>query len=100
QKLKGRGIPVSRRRVERLMRENDLRGRHKRRFKATTDSKHSLPVAPNRLKELVIDALRMAWFRRRPQPGLIHHSDRGSQYCSHDFQDQLAAYEMLASMSR
>ena len=100
QELKGRGIPVSRRRVERLMRENDLRGRHKRRFKATTDSKHSLPVAPNRLKELVIDALRMAWFRRRPQPGLIHHSDRGSQYCSHDFQDQLAAYEMLASMSR
>ena len=33
-------------------------------------------------KELVIDALRMAWFRRRPPPGLIHHSDRGSQYCS------------------
>jgi transposase InsO family protein len=30
-------------------------------------------------KDLVIDALRMAWFRRRPQPGLIHHSDRGSQ---------------------
>ena len=30
-------------------------------------------------KELVIDALRMAWFRRRPLPGLIHHSDRGSQ---------------------
>jgi putative transposase len=51
-------------------------------------------------KELVIDALRMAWFRRRPPPGLIHHSDRGSQYCSHDFQKQLAAYGMLASMSR
>ena len=31
------------------MRENDLRGRHKRRFKATTDSKHTLPVAPNLL---------------------------------------------------
>ena len=51
-------------------------------------------------KELVIDALRMAWFRRRPGPGLIHHSDRGSQYCSHEFQKQLAAYGMLASMSR
>ena len=51
-------------------------------------------------KELVIDALRMAWFRRRPPPGLIHHSDRGSQYCSHDFQKQLAEYGMLASMSR
>ena len=124
QELKGRGVPVSRTRVERLMRENELRGRHKRRFKATTDSKHTLPVAPNRLdqnfaterpdqvwtadityiatgegwlylaivldlftrqivgwamrermtKDLVIDALRMASFRRRPQPGLIHHS--------------------------
>lgn len=51
-------------------------------------------------KDLVIDALRMAWFRRRPAPGLIHHSDRGSQYCSHDFQKQLAEYGMLASMSR
>ena len=49
---------------------------------------------------LVTDALRMAWFRRRPPPGLIHHSDRGSQYCSHDFQKQLAGYGMLASMSR
>jgi putative transposase len=35
---------------------------------------------------VVTDALRMAWFRRRPEPGLISHSDRGSQYCSHDFQ--------------
>lgn len=148
--LKSRGIPASQGRVERLMREHGLRGRHKRRFKATTDSKHTLPVAPNRLeqnfdtdrpdqawtadityigtgegwlylaivldlytrqivgwamrermtKDLVIDALRMAWFRRRPPPGLIHHSDRGSQYCSHDFQKELASYGMLASMSR
>jgi len=51
-------------------------------------------------KDLVIDALRMAWFRRRPPPGLIHHSDRGSQYCSYDFQKQLAEYGMRASMSR
>jgi putative transposase len=150
QELKGLGIPVSKGRVERLMRENDIRGRHKRRFKATTDSKHTLPVAPNILeqnfeterpdqawtadityvataegwlylaivldlytrqivgwamrermtKDLVIDALRMAWFRRHPPPGVIHHSDRGSQYCSHDFQKQLAEYGMLASMSR
>jgi len=47
----GRRIPVSRGRVERLMRENGLRGRHKRPFKATTDSKHTLPVAPNRLDQ-------------------------------------------------
>ena len=51
QELKGLGIPVSKGRVERLMRENDLRGRHKRRFKATTDSKHTLQVAPNRLEQ-------------------------------------------------
>ena len=49
---------------------------------------------------LVTDALRMAWFRRRPAPGLIFHSDRGSQYCSHAFQDTLAEYGMQSSMSR
>ena len=37
-------------------------------------------------RKLVIDALRMAWFRRRPAAGLIFHSDRGSQYASGDFQ--------------
>ena len=150
QELKARGYPVSEGRVERLMRENGIRARHKRRFKATTDSKHSLPVAPNRLEQdftterpdqvwtadityiatgegwlylamvldlhtrqivgwamrermtqdLVLDALCMAWFRRRPQPGLIFHSDRGSQYCSLAFGKQLVAYGMLASMSR
>ena len=41
-------------------------------------------------KELVINALRMARFRRKPEPGLIHHRDRGSQYCSHDYQTLLA----------
>ena len=49
---------------------------------------------------MVTDALRMAWFRRRPEPGLIFHSDRGSQYCSHEFQAALAGYEMKSSMSR
>ena len=47
--LRGRGFPASKKRVERLMRENGIRARHKRRFKATTDSKHALPVAPNLL---------------------------------------------------
>ena len=51
-------------------------------------------------RELVIDALHMAWFRRRPPPGLICHSDRGSQYCSADFQKALADYGMRSSMSR
>src|SRR5450759_5239478 len=47
----------------------------------------------------VTDALRMAWFRRRPPPGLIFHSDRGSQYCSHEFQSELKGFEMKSSMS-
>ena len=47
--LRARGFPASKSRVERLMRENGIRARHKRRYKATTDSKHSLPVAENRL---------------------------------------------------
>ncbi len=51
-------------------------------------------------KELVLSALRMAYFRRKPSAGLLHHSDRGSQYCSHAYQAQLADYGMIASMSR
>jgi putative transposase len=50
--------------------------------------------------DLVLSALRMAWFRRRPKPGLIVHSDRGSQYCSEDFVAALQAYGMISSMSR
>ena len=57
-------------------------------------------MQPSMKKELVIDALRMAWFRRHPAPGLIFHSDRGSQYCSADFQAALSAYGMRCSMSR
>jgi putative transposase len=148
--LRARGFPAAKPRVERLMRENGIRARHKRRYKATTDSKHTLPVAPNRLErnfapaapnqawsadltyvwtdegwlylavvldlfnreivgwslkprmtvDIVTDALTMAWFRRRPAPGLIHHSDRGSQYASHAFQAKLTEYGMTCSMSR
>jgi transposase InsO family protein len=148
--LRDRGFPVSKGRVERLMRENGIRARHKRRYKATTDSRHGLPVAPNLLDrqfqpsapnqvwtsditylwstegwlylaivldlfnrevvgwsiqprmttDLVTDALRMAWFRRQPAPGLIHHSDRGSQYDAGVFQDLLREYGMKCSMSR
>ena len=47
-------------------------------------------------RQLVIDALRMAWFRRRPASGLIFHSDRGSQYASGDFQKQLAAFRAVS----
>ena len=148
--LRDRGFPAGKERVERLMRENGIRARHKRRFKATTDSKHALPVAPNLLDrdftpaapnqawsadltylwtnegwlylavvldlfnrevvgwsikprmtaDIVMDALSMAWFRRRPAPGLMHHSDRGSQYASGAFQARLREYGMVCSMSR
>lgn len=49
---------------------------------------------------LVTDALRMAYFRRRPPAGLIVHSDRGSQYCGQEFQGALKKYKMRSSMSR
>jgi transposase InsO family protein len=51
-------------------------------------------------KQLVMDALRMAFWRRKPGAGLLFHSDRGSQYCSSDFQKMLSSYKMLSSMSR
>ena len=148
--LRDRGFPASKPRVERLMKENGIRARHKRRYKATTDSKHTLPIAKNLLDrnftpaapnqvwtadmtyiwtdegwlylavvidlfnreivgwsikakmttDIVLDALTMAWFRRKPAPGLMHHSDRGSQYASHAFQVRLKEYGMVCSMSR
>lgn len=148
--LRARGLSAGKERVERLMRENGIRARHKRRFQVTTDSKHSLPVAENLLErqftpaapnqvwaaditylwtdegwlylaivldlfnrevvgwslkprmttDIVMDALTMAWFRKKPMPGIVHHSDRGSQYASHAFQDKLASYGMTCSMSR
>lgn len=47
--LRMRGFTAGKERVERLMRENGIRARHKRRYKVTTDSKHGLPVAANLL---------------------------------------------------
>lgn len=148
--LRHRGIRVGKRRLERVMRENSIRARSRRKFKVTTDSDHSLPVSangldrnfttdqPNRVwtgdityiatdegwlylavvldlfsrrivgwsmgarvsRHLVIDALTMAWFRRRPEAGLMFHSDRGSQYASHEFQRTLKRFAMIGSMSR
>ena len=51
-------------------------------------------------RTLVIDALRMAIWRRRPKAGLIFHPDRGSQYCGNDFQKMLKTNGMISSMSR
>jgi len=50
--------------------------------------------------DLVSYALRKAVGTKRPRPGLIHHSDRGSQYCAQDYQEQLRQFGMTASMSR
>ncbi|BCR26159.1 integrase [Aquipseudomonas alcaligenes] len=150
QELLARGIRVGKDRVRRLMQQHGIRAKTKRKFVVTTDSKHSLPVAPDLVQRrfnpetpnqlwcgdityiatdegwlylaavidlfsrqvvgwslqthmqasLVKDALAMAWWRRRPPPGLIFHSDRGSQYCSHEFQDALKDWGMRSSMSR
>ena len=148
--LLAEGERCGRGRVERLMSANGIRAKQKRKFVATTDSKHDLPVAENILQRefhveepnrvwlsdityiptdegwlylagvldlcsrtavgwsmgesletgLVLDALKMAQQRRRPGDGLIHHSDRGSQYASDDYGDLLKSYGMQMSMSR
>jgi putative transposase len=150
EELRDQGKVVSLNRVRRLMKKNGIAARHKRKFRATTDSRHNLPVAPNLLgqefvterpdqvwladvtylwtdegwlylacvldlysrlvvgwamsehndRQLVIAALGMAYFQRRPARGLVHHSDRGSVYCSHDYQKLLKQYGMVCSMSR
>jgi transposase InsO family protein len=51
-------------------------------------------------RSLVLAALRMAIETRQPSPGLLHHSDRGSQYASQDYRDVLTKYQIQASMSR
>lgn len=148
--LKAQGYRCGLNQVARLMGEAGIRAKTKRKFKATTDSKHSYPVASNLLgrnfqvegrnqvwltdityirtkegwlyldaimdlgsrrivgwsladrmtKEFVGKALKMAVERRRPSWGLIHHSDRGSQYASYAYQELLRKYHMRGSMSR
>ena len=148
--LLARGIRVGKDRVRKLMRQHGIKARTQRKFVVTTDSRHSLPVAPDLVQRrfnpeapnqlwggdityiatnegwlylaavidlfsrqmvgwsmqahmqtsLVKDALSMAWFRRCPQAGLLFHSDRGSQYCSHEFQDAMRGWDMRSSMSR
>jgi len=57
-------------------------------------------LQPHMHASLVKDALAMAWWRRQPPAGLIFHSDRGSQYCSHEFQGAMQGWGMRSSMSR
>jgi transposase InsO family protein len=49
---------------------------------------------------LALEALRMALGQRRPKPGLVHHSDRGVQYASHDYTAELRQHGIRISMSR
>ena len=62
QELRAQGVQCGRHRVARLMRSEGLRARQRRRFKATTDSRHKLPVAPNRLERCFqVDQPNRAW---------------------------------------
>lgn len=50
--------------------------------------------------QLILDALKDAYETKKPTEGLIHHSDRGAQYASNDYRNQLVEFNMVASMSR
>jgi transposase InsO family protein len=136
-------------RIKRLMKQEGLKPKAARRFKVTTDSRHSKPVAENILGRqfnpiaaniawasdityihtdegwlylatvidlfnrkivgwsmgtrmhtgLIEEALNMAIQRNKPPHGVIHHSDRGSQYCSNAFQSLLKQHGFICSMS-
>lgn len=148
--LKALGFIAGRDRIGRLRKEMEISCKQKRKFKATTNSNHTLPVAPNLLEqnfiatrpnqvwvtdityiatgegwlylagikdlfsceiigyamgermtqELTGQALFRAVQNKRPEAGLIHHSDRGSQYCAHDYRRMLEQFGMQVSMSR
>lgn len=149
-RLHAEGFLVNRKRVASIMRANAWRARAAKKFKATTNSRHHLPVSPNLLQQnfeaeaadrkwvsditylwtdegclylavvldlysrrvvgwamaermtatLVSDALRMALWRRKKPTGVIVHSDRGSQYCSQDYQKLLRDHGLICSMSK
>lgn len=149
--LHAEGLPIGRRRIARIMHQQKISGRsRKRRSPQTTNSQHDHPVAPNLLKDhgpaqavnkiwrtdityvptdegwlyvaaimdaysrkivgwafgstlatsLCLDALNMALQTRGPSPDLIHHSDRGVQYASHEYRQALQRAGLIPSMSR
>jgi len=57
-------------------------------------------IADHMRTALCVKALQMAFWRRKPAPGLLHHSDRGSQYASHEYRKHLSVMKMEQSMSR
>lgn len=148
--LRRRGIHCSRKRVARLMRQEGLKARRRRRYRVTTRAAEGHAVAPNLLDrrftvtstdevwlgdltylwtsegwlylaalmdlcsrrivgwavsdtiddDLTLRALDNALEHRRPGASLLHHSDRGSQYTSGDYQDRLREHGFQVSMSR
>ena len=144
------GYSVKKNRVARIMRDNGIRARGKRKFRVTTKAGHRHPVAahllnrqfnvtaPNRVwvadltyirtaegwlylaavmdlysrrivgwamgkritAELTLEALQQALSRRTVSPGLLHHSDRGSQYAAEAYQRLLQRHGITVSMSR
>jgi transposase InsO family protein len=143
------GIQVGICRIKRIRKKLGLRCKQKRKFRATTDSGHTLPVAENLLgqqfkvcepntvwvsdityvptdegwlylaghkdlftgeivgyamgerltRNLVSQSLFRAVAAKRPAKGLMHHSDRGSQYCSQEYRNLLGQFGLQASMS-
>ena len=57
-------------------------------------------MADHMRTSLCVSALQMAFWRRKPEPGLLHHSDRGSQYASQEYRRHLNVMKMEQSMSR
>jgi transposase InsO family protein len=150
QDLAEHGVQVGICRIRRIRKKLGIRCKQTKKFKVTTDSRHTLPVAENLLaqqfeaatpnsvwvsdityiptdegwlylaghkdlwngeivgyamgeritKNLVSQSLFRAVAAKRPPEGLIHHSDRGSQYCSSEYREILIQFEMKASMSR
>jgi putative transposase len=148
--LRRQGVRCSRKRVARVLREEHLQVRYRRRYRTTTHSGHRQAVAPNRLNQqfrvagpdqvwagditylwtqegwlylavvldlfsrrvvgwavssrintdLTLQALRMALEQRQPPKGLLHHSDRGSQYAAGAYQSLLRHHSLDVSMSR
>jgi putative transposase len=144
------GIQVGICRIRRIRKKLAIHCKQKRKFKATTDSRHKLPVAANLLgqefkvsqpntvwlsdityvptdegwlylaghkdlctgeivgyamgerltRNLVSQSLLRAVTAKRPAGRLIHHSDRGSQYCAPQYQQLLGHFDLQASMSR
>ena len=148
--LADHGVSVGVHRIKRILKEHGIRCKQKKRYKATTNSRHDLPVAANHLdqkfavtapkqvwvtdityiptgegwlylaahkdlfngeivgyamgermtRNLVSQSLFRAVVAKRPAHGLLHHSDRGSQYCSEEYRGFLRQFGMKVSMSR